>query len=349
MASDSFAQHESLLRQRSSALGLDLPNPQNTSRKVYIVQLREPAALEHHVRTAGAGARSNKLSGGIRPATTFNRNSAEIQSYTQKLGRAQDQAMAKVGGAEKLYSYRYSLNGFAAHLTEVQAAKMRHLPEVLQVWEDEIRPLVTSDSPRFLDLFAAEVGLRGAPGLDGEDIVIGVIDSGIVPDHPSLDDTRQSGPSACRSAWAEATFLGLWLCRESRNAERDLLFEPPEGWNGICQAGDEFTEENCNNKLIGARYFVDGAQASGPPPPLPATRPMRRRLAHCSAPSRVLRRGRAFPFTKPAGCGRERRVRSVIPRTLRWPSIRPWPTASTSSTTRLATRAATLRRPTILP
>lgn len=262
VANDSFAQHESLLRQRPSALGLALPNAQNTSRKVYIVQLREPSALEHHVRTAGV--RSSKLSGGIRPATTFNKNSAEIQSYTQKLARDQDQAMAKVGGAEKLYSYRYSLNGFAAHLTEVQAAKMRHLPEVLHVWEDEIRPLVTSDSPQFLGLFESEVGLRGAPGLDGEDIVIGVIDSGVVPDHPSLDDTRQSGPSACRSAWAEVTFLGLWLCRESRNAERDLLFEPPEGWNGICQAGDEFTEENCNNKLIGARYFVEGAQASGP-------------------------------------------------------------------------------------
>jgi subtilisin family serine protease len=259
-----MAQPESLLSERSSGLGLDLPSAGNTTRKVYIVQLRSPAALEHHVNTRGA--RASKLTASARPAATFNKDSAEIQSYTQKLTQEQDRAIARVGGSasEKIYSYRYSLNGFAAQLTEVQAAKMRHLPEVLHVWEDEIRPLVTNHSARFLGLFESGTGLRGAPGLDGEGIVIGVIDSGIVPNHPSLDDTRQAGPSACRSNWAESSFIGLWLCRESRNAERDLLFEAPENWNGECQAGDEFTADDCNNKLIGARFFADGAQTSGP-------------------------------------------------------------------------------------
>lgn len=263
MASVAVAQHEGSLRERPSALGLDLPSAQNTTRKVYIVQLRSAAALEHHVNTRGA--RASKLTAFARPASTFNKNSAEIETYTQKLAQEQDRAIARVGaGAEKIYSYRYSLNGFAARLTEVQAAKMQHLPEVLHVWEDEVRPLVTNHSAKFLGLFESEVGLRGAPGLDGEGIVIGVIDSGVVPDHPSLDDTRQAGPSACRSNWAEVTFLGLWLCSESKNADRDVLFEPPENWNGDCQAGDEFTEDDCNNKLIGARFFVDGARASGP-------------------------------------------------------------------------------------
>ena len=38
----------------------------------------------------------------------------------------------------------------------------------------------------------------------------------------------------------------------------------PEGWKGVCESGERFaTRPDCNNKLIGARYFVDGAQASG--------------------------------------------------------------------------------------
>jgi subtilisin family serine protease len=29
-------------------------------------------------------------------------------------------------------------------------------------------------------------------------------------------------------------------------------------WDGACQAGDGFSVSDCNNKLIGARYYVDG-------------------------------------------------------------------------------------------
>ncbi len=262
-ASAAYSQHESLLRARESAAGLNLPSTQSPIRKTYIVQLKTPSAIEHHTNLFGS--RASKLGATVRAGATFDKNSAETQSYTQKLAQEQDRALSRVGaGAEKVYSYQYSLNGFAARMTEVQAGKMRHLPEVLHVWEDEIRPLVTNHSAEFLGLFDNDRGLRGTLGLDGEDIVIGVMDSGIVPQHPSLEDSRQSGPSACRSSWAESTFLGIWLCRASRNAERELLYEPPEDWNGICQAGEGFTEEDCNNKLIGARYFVDGALASGP-------------------------------------------------------------------------------------
>lgn len=262
-ASAAYAQHEDRLRLGESVAGLNLPSSRGGIRKVYIVQLKTPSTIEHHTKLFGS--RASKLGSTVHTSARFNKNSAEMQSYAQKLAQEQDRAISRVGaGVEKIYSYQYSLNGFAARMTEVQAAKMRHMPNVMHVWEDEIRPLVTNHSAEFLGLFDSDRGLRGTPGLDGENIIIGVLDSGIVPQHPSLDDTRQSGPSACRSSWAESTFLGLWLCRGSKNAERELLFEPPENWNGICQAGEEFTEDDCNNKLIGARFFVDGALASGP-------------------------------------------------------------------------------------
>jgi subtilisin family serine protease len=58
--------------------------------------------------------------------------------------------------------------------------------------------------------------------------------------------------------------LGQWLCHIYEKQEDVLLFDPPENWSGMCQAGERFEETACNNKLIGARYFVDGAQATGP-------------------------------------------------------------------------------------
>jgi subtilisin family serine protease len=58
--------------------------------------------------------------------------------------------------------------------------------------------------------------------------------------------------------------LGLWLCKIYTRQDDVLLYEPPENWNGVCQSGPQFEETACNNKLIGARYFVAGAEATGP-------------------------------------------------------------------------------------
>jgi subtilisin family serine protease len=264
-AATAQAQDESRLTSRGSTFGLELPGTGRdaAARKVYIVQMREPSAVEHHVAMVGSRAAGTGVA--LRSIAPFNRDSAEIQTYTQRLVAAQDRALARAGpGTEKIYNYRYSLNGFAARMTEVQAEKIRHLPEVLHVWEDELRPLTTNYSAEFLGLFDNERGLRGPRKLDGEDIVIGVIDSGVALNHPSLQDSRQSGPSICASSWADVSFLGVWLCREHKSSPRTLLYEAPENWNGTCEEGDGWTVDDCNNKLIGARYFVDGALASGP-------------------------------------------------------------------------------------
>ena len=256
---------ESRLSTRDSTFGLNLPGngPQAAELRTYIVQLREPGAAEIHAQTFGSRAAGGGQA--LRSAIRFDRNSAAVQSYTRRLEAAQDSVITRIGpGTRKIHSYRYSLNGFSARMTPLQAAKMESMPEVLAVWEDEIRPLTTNFSRDFLELFDNERGLRGPLDLDGEDVVIAFIDSGIVPNHPSLEDSRQSGPRACRSTWADVSFLGQWLCRQYKNAAETLLYEPLDDWNGACEAGDGWTEEDCNNKLIGARYFFDGAVASGP-------------------------------------------------------------------------------------
>jgi len=228
--------------------------------RVYIVQMREPAAAEKQ-----AQARSLNPS---RPARRmrFNRNDPAVREYVARIEDDQDRVLYRATrGVRKIYSYRYGLNGFAAGLTAAQAQKLESQPEVLKVWEDEVRPLATNHSPTFLGLFDADNGLRTARELAGEDVIIAVIDSGITPEHPSLKDTREADmPRACRSSWGKSTLLGQWLCRRYRRMPEVSVYDPPENWNGICETGERFTEQNCNNKLIGARWYIDGALATGP-------------------------------------------------------------------------------------
>jgi subtilisin family serine protease len=69
-------------------------------------------------------------------------------------------------------------------------------------------------------------GLR-SPG-PGEDIVIGIIDSGIWPEQASFSD---------------------------RDAKNRFTYNPLRGWTVACMTGEQWTAANCNRKLVTARYF----------------------------------------------------------------------------------------------
>ena len=268
-AGGASADNESPLRAGGSPASIRLAGTDDASNvsKVYIVQLRTPAAAQFHATSAASTRAVAKTSPGqLASVMPFDKSNAAVQSHVEKIVREQASVITRAGPAvEQIHSYQYALNGFAAKMSPQQANKVEHMPEVLRIWEDEVRPLTTNFSADFLDLFAADTGLRGAPGLDGDGIVIGVIDSGIAPEHPALQDTREADrPRLCQSTWAEASLLGQWLCHRFNSLEDVEVFGPPENWNGICQTGPQFTEEDCNNKLIGARFIVDGANATGP-------------------------------------------------------------------------------------
>ncbi len=152
------------------------------------------------------------------------------------LAARQDSLLNGVGGGKKLYNYGYVFNGFAAELTEAQAQKLAQMPGVLAVTKDEIRKMDTASTPAFL-------GLTGSTGFwatkaKGEGVVIGIIDSGVWPEHPSFSDRTGSNGNATKDG--------------------KLDYQQLPGWNGKCTPGEAFNASHCNQKLIGAQFFNAG-------------------------------------------------------------------------------------------
>ncbi|MFK8051849.1 MAG: S8 family serine peptidase [Woeseiaceae bacterium] len=199
------------------------------------------------------------------PVTTANRKTGSVRARAAALGSQHQRLVASLGpGAELLHSYRFAYNGFAVRMNGAQAAKLRAMRGVLSVVADAERKLATDTSPQFLELFDPDRGLVSNEGLSGTDVVIAIIDSGITPESESFGDERAAdSPRACRSSWGMNSLLGRWLCTRYRRADAVSLFDPPEGWAGECEAGDQFAETDCNNKLIGARFYSAGALALG--------------------------------------------------------------------------------------
>lgn len=215
----------------TSSVGASAPSS-NVS-KVYLVQLAEPAATAY---TGGiAGYKATRAERGVK----FDARRPSVASYRTFLLSRQAEAMQSAGVARSLYQYAYTFNGFAAELTGAQASKLASQAGVLAVTEDELLHLDTASTPSFLGLSGND-GLWRKTGARGENVVIGMVDSGVWPELESFSDRRR--------------LTDTDLPRE--HGGPNLAYAPAANWQGKCVAGEAFTANLCNNKLIGARYYT---------------------------------------------------------------------------------------------
>jgi len=222
---------------------------QTASTKTYIVELADAPAATYGGGVAGLAA--------TRPGVGAKLDAAapNVRAYTQYLAIKRSAELARLGAAARpLHHYAIAFNGFAVQLTDAQAAALKSSAGVRAVTESQLVKGDTSRTPAFLGL-TAPGGLwsqldTAARSLKGEDIIIGVIDTGIWPENASFGDKvdAQGRPLAYHQAGTVA------------------YTAPPAKWKGACVAGEGFTTAMCNNKLIGARFYGDawlaGAAAS---------------------------------------------------------------------------------------
>ena len=164
-----------------------------------------------------------------------NLDTSQAQAAAEVLAESHDDALAEAGvnPNKKVNEYVNALNGFSARLTYAQAEQVASDPNVALVLPDELQQ-VTAESGRA----SFSVGGSSAPwqtGYTGEGVIVGVIDTGIWPEHPSFAD--------------DGSF-----------ADPGIVLD--ESVHSACDFGNTAANPNdaaftCNNKLIGARQMLD--------------------------------------------------------------------------------------------
>jgi subtilisin family serine protease len=187
----------------------------------YVVLMAAEPAAAYDGGVPGLQATSPR--GGRRLHT----HAPRVEDYVGFLRRQQGRVL-RLAGVERgdvSRRYSYALNGFAAELSTAEAEALARQPRVAAVLKDRMRQPQTDNSPAFLGLSGP--GGPWASGLLGEDVVVGVVDTGIWPEHPSFAD--------------------------------DGTFPPLPGQPPLpCEFGNTAHNPDdapfaCNNKLLGAR------------------------------------------------------------------------------------------------
>ena len=220
---------------------------QTAAKKIYIVQLADAPVAIYTGDVAGLAA--------TRPASgaKFNATAPSVRAYASYLAIKRNAELAKLGGVPTLHHYSYTYNGFSAQLTDAQVMSLRSSATVKSVVEADFVRADTTRTPAFLGL-TAPGGLwsqldAAARNVLGEDIIIGVIDTGIWPENASFGDKidAQGKPVAYHQGGTSA-------------------YGPaPIKWQGgasACVTGPGFTASMCNNKLLGARFYGDAWYAA---------------------------------------------------------------------------------------
>ncbi|CAO2191063.1 unnamed protein product [Urochloa humidicola] len=128
--------------------------------------------------------------------------------------------------ASMVHNYKHGFSGFAAMLTEDEAKQVAEFPEVISVEPSRSYTGTTTRSWDFLGLNYQMPSELLRKSNQGEDIIIGIIDSGIWPESRSFSDEGY-GPV-------------------------------PPRWKGKCQVGQGWNRSTCNRKIIGARFYSAG-------------------------------------------------------------------------------------------
>ena len=156
------------------------------------------------------------------PGTSGYDGSLSVRDYRAAMLTQQDRLLDQVGESEPVYRWTTALNGFAVHLTTLEAGRLAAQPQVRLVERDTVRPVTGTATSA-----PAAGPSYGASGAGGRGTVIGFVDTGVHPQSPVF-------------------------------AYRSGLGPRPRSFRGSCEPVGTWDRSDCNDKIIGARHFVAG-------------------------------------------------------------------------------------------
>jgi subtilisin family serine protease len=207
-------------------------DPTSSASTSLFVKITEQSVAAYDGHIPGLAATSPTVTG--RPLDLA---SPEARAYLDHLNAKIDESLASlqalVPEAEVLHRYDVVLGGYAVRVPVAKLDRLARVANVQAVLPDELQEIDTYRSPEFIGAPTTWEQLGGQTSA-GEGVVVGILDSGIWPEHPSFSDPDPQG---------------------------NPYPEPPADWAGTaCEFGaaggptdDAF---DCNNKLIGADRFM---------------------------------------------------------------------------------------------
>lgn len=230
-----------------AAEGVTTPTPVDGTPGHYIVVLKSDplATYEGDVN----GLRATKPQKGKQ----LDANSADSQKYRAHLKNEQ-RKIAKQTGVTPDAEYSVTLNGFSAQLSGAQVDKLRASKDVLGVYPDTIRHPQAQSSTDFLGLGDDAKGKGGVwqdtGGVKkaGEGVVVGVVDTGISPEHPSFAGEKLKKQKKNKKHKGEPYSDGTYVYFEKSDGE---TFQSP------IVTGQGWDKHDYSTKLVGAQYFSD--------------------------------------------------------------------------------------------
>jgi subtilisin family serine protease len=214
----------------SPALSPDITVESETG--LWVVTLQDPSLASYEGGVAGLAATSPRATG----ARSLDVSAPESVAYLDHLAARQqqftDRAASTLGRTpEVAYEYRNVLNGVAIHATAAEAARLASLPGVTGVYPDTLLEIETDSSNDLIRSAAIWNGqTHGGVATRGEGVVVGMIDTGVNPNHPSFAEVDGTGFTHT-NPFGSGNFVG------------------------VCDPAHPQPENICNDKLIGAWNF----------------------------------------------------------------------------------------------
>nr|TKR75620.1 hypothetical protein D5086_0000283740 [Populus alba] len=143
------------------------------------------------------------------------------------------------------------LKSFLAIVITLTALDASELPGVVHVTRSQLHVVQTTRSWDYLGLSTQSPSNLLHKANEGEGIIIGILDTGIYLGHVNVCKQRSFN--------SLEMLTGIWP--ESKVFDDEGFGPIPARWKGHCESGQLFNgTTDCNKKLIGAKWFIDGFQ-----------------------------------------------------------------------------------------